>query len=295
MIKASIVIPNYDGLALLEENIPYVLRASEYPSNNIDEIIVVDDGSKDESVAFLKRKFPEIRIIKHKINRGFSAAVNTGVRSAKGDLIVLLNTDVRPDKDFLAAAIPHFENKKIFAVSFHEEGFGWAKGIFKDGFIVHESGQENTESHPTFWVSGGSGVFRRETWISLGGMDEKLFGPAYWEDLDISYRALKRGMKLLWEPNSKVFHEHEATVSKLPPRYLQRVQERNQLLFIWKNLTSAGLFRKHVAGVIKRMARSPGYIRIVFMALGKFGYILRLRNKERKEAKVSDEAIFASF
>ena len=71
--------------------------------------------------------------------------------------------------------------------------------------------------------------------------------------------------------------------------------ERNQLLFIWKNLTSTNLLRKHVAGLFKRLAKHPGYIRIVFAAMIKVGTVAKARKREIKEAKISDEAIFSRF
>ncbi len=294
-MEVSIVIPNFNGEELLRENLPYVLAAMGKASNQIREIIVVDDGSTDASVKILKEQFPSVKVIKHKVNRGFSAAVNTGVRMSKGELVVLLNTDVKPESNFLNAIFKHFNDESVFAVSLHEQGFGWARGFFEDGFIVHKPAEETTSSHKTFWVNGGSGVFSRKIWMDLGGMDEKLLSPLYWEDLDISYRALKRGYKLFWEPDAKVIHERESTVSKLPKRYISNIQERNQLLFIWKNLTSSNLFKKHLVGLAKRVVRHPGYIKIVFMALGRIKEVLKARRKEEKEAKISDEMIFSSF
>lgn len=294
-MKASIVIPNYNGENLLRENLPLVFAAKEFEGNKIIEVIIVDDGSSEGDTSFIKKNFPEARLIKHKINRGFSASVNTGARFAKGDLIVLLNSDVKPEKDFLVKAIEHFSDERVFAVSLHERGYGPATGIFKDGFITHEPAMEGDSKQYTFWVSGGSGVFRRDIWMKLGGMDEKLLSPAYWEDLDLCYRALKRGFRLTWEPNSKVIHEHESTYSKLSKEYYGRIKERNQLLFIWKNLTSQSLFKKHLIGLVKRILKGPGYLKIVFMALGRIKDLIKLRNKEIKETWVSDEAIFASF
>ncbi len=212
-MKISIVIPNWNGRELLEKNLPEVIKACENKKNRIREIIVVDDASTDRGVELIKEKFPKVRLIKHRINRGFSATVNTGARSSKGDLIALLNTDVSPRKDFLEKITPHFKNKSVFGVSLHEEDYGWARGYFKEGFIVHEPGPESKKAHPTFWVSGGSGVFRRSIWMKLKGLDEKLLSPFYWEDLDISYRALKRGYQLWWEPKARVVHEHEAIMS----------------------------------------------------------------------------------
>jgi GT2 family glycosyltransferase len=295
-MKISIIIPNYNGEALLEANLPAVLRAKDFSKNNILEIIVVDDGSKDKSVEVVKKNFPSVKLIKHTINRGFSAAVNTGVRAAKGDLICLLNSDVIPEKNFLESVLNYFNDKALFAVSFNEIGkFGWAKGIFTDGFIGHTPGGKSQTSHVTFWVSGGSGIFRRYVWMELGGMDDKLFSPFYWEDIDLCYRALKRGYKLLWDPKAKVEHQHQTTIKNISKKYVEQIQERNQLIFIWKNLTSKNLFKKHIAGLVKRSATHPGYLLIVLKALGKIGFIVKARKKEIKEAIVSDEVIFSRF
>lgn len=294
-MQVSIVIPNFNGEELLRENLPHVLAAMDTAGNQIREIIVVDDASTDASVRVLKDEFPSVKVIRHKVNRGFSAAVNTGVRMAKGSLVALLNTDVKPQNDFLLSVFKHFNDERVFAVSLHEEGYGWARGFFEDGFVVHRPGEETASPHKTFWVNGGSGVFSRKIWMELGGMDEKLLSPLYWEDLDLSYRTLKRGYRLFWEPDAIVVHEHESTVSKLTSRWLRNIQERNQLLFIWKNLTSPNLFKKHIFGLLKRVARHPGYLRIVFMALGRIKEVLRARKKEEKESKISDEIIFASF
>ncbi|PJA42922.1 hypothetical protein CO176_00990 [Candidatus Woesebacteria bacterium CG_4_9_14_3_um_filter_39_10] len=294
-MNSSVIIPNYNGEKLLTENLPLVIKAMNNPANGICEIIVVDDGSWDGSVRLIKEKFPQVKVIKHKINRGFSASINTGVRGSSGDLLVLLNSDVIPDEDFLISTLPHFKNPKVFAVSLHEKGYGWARGGFKDGYIQILPGEESDSFHESFYVSGGSGVFRRSFWMSLGGMDEKLFSPFYWEDIDICYRAAKRGYQILWDPESLVIHKHESTISKLSKKYVARVRERNQLLFIWKNITSASLTRRHLTGVLERLVRHPGYLRIVIMALGRLGIARKARQKEIKESRVSDEAIFSGF
>src|SRR3989344_1337875 len=294
-MNVSVIIPNYNGLELLHRNLPYVMTAYRNRINRILEVIVVDDMSKDESVRFLKSNYPEIKLIRHKKNRGFSAAVNTGVRGSKGNYIVLLNSDVKPSVDFLRNAIPHFENEKVFAVSFAEENFSWAKGFFKNGFVGHEPGKYINKTHETFWVNGGSGIFRRDYWVMLGGMDEKLLSPFYWEDIDLCYRAQKRGLKLFWEPKARVIHKHETTISKFPKKYVERVRERNHLLFIWKNLTSPNLFRKHIRGLLERTFKHPGYLRIVIAALLRLSSVKKARKKEKKETTVSDEAIFGSF
>lgn len=292
---ASVIIPNFNGEKLLEKNMPIFLKAKNFAQNKIKEIIIVDDGSWDNSVKFIKENYPEVKLIKHTKNRGFSAAVNTGARMAKGDLIVLLNTDVLPGENFLVSILPRFQDESVFAVSMHEKGYAWAKGHFKDGYIQIEPGKETVNAHISFWVSGGSGVFRKSMWKELGGMDEKLLSPFYWEDIDICYRGAKRGWKIWWDPDSLVEHQHESTIGKLPKKYVERVRERNQLLFIWKNLHSPNLIRKHLLGVFARLIKHPGYLRILFMTLPRLRQTLKLRAKEKKESKISDEIIFSRF
>src|SRR3990167_3307577 len=157
-LTVSVVMPNLNGEELLEKNLPSLLMAGQNPKNHIKEIIVVDDGSEDGSVKLLASNFPQVKVIKHKVNRGFSASVNTGVRSSKGDLILLVNTDVIPEPDFLEPVLKHFEDPKVFAVSLHEKGYGSAKGNFTDGYIELALGEESDSAHPSFYVSGGSGV-----------------------------------------------------------------------------------------------------------------------------------------
>jgi len=296
--SVSIIIPNWNGRVLLEENLPLVLKAKNYKKNNIKEIIVVDDKSEDESLKFLQSNYKKkVKIICHRINRGFSAAVNTGVRMAKGKLVCLLNTDVKPSKNFLMVCLKHFKDPKVFAVSFHEKGYRAAVGKFEDGFIVHAPAAKAERAIPTFWANAGSAVFRRTTWLKLKGMDERLFSPFYWEDIDISYRAMKRGYSILWEPNAKVIHKHESVInpSNFNTRRLNLIKQRNQLLFIWKNLTSPILFKKHLRGLVKRLARRPGYIFVFFAAFIKLRTVLKERSREKKESTISDEAIFAQF
>lgn len=293
--NVSVVIPNYNGEALLSENLPRILDAANKKENKILEIIVVDDASTDMSVSLLDENFPEVRCIRHKKNKRFSAAVNTGCRMAKGDFVCLLNSDVCPSPLFLKSIFRHFEDKDVFGVSLSEKGYSWAKGFFKNGYVEHMPGSKTTKPHETFWVSGGSGVFRRDIWMKLKGLDEELFPPFYWEDLDICYRAMKRGYKLIWEPQAFVSHEHESTNKLFNSTYKRRIEERNQLLFIWRNITSPNLFRKHIRALIARSLRHPGYIRIVLMALMKYRAVYKLRKIEKKQATVSDESIFARF
>lgn len=294
-MKISAVIPTYNGLELLKKNLPILNFAFAVKANHLTELIIVDDGSIDETVSFLAQNFPQIKVIKNAQNKGFAYSVNAGVKAAKGDLVLLLNNDVLVTEQFLTGISNYFEDPMVFGVSLNEAGHSWAKARFEGGFINHALGAKTKNAHETFWVSGGSGVFRRTIWEKLGGMDSGLFNPFYWEDMDLCYRAAKRGWLLFWDPQAKVVHNHESTTKRFSQKYRQRISERNHLLFIWRNVTSRNLFRRHLAGLAKRVLKTPGYLRIVFLASLKLPGVIRARRIEKREAKVSDESIFAKF
>ncbi|MEK6819095.1 MAG: glycosyltransferase, partial [Nanoarchaeota archaeon] len=204
-MTVSLVIPNWNGRHLIERNI------SSWLAVGASEVIVVDDGSTDGSVVLLhdlRFKNKDLRIIENKKNLGFARAVNRGVEASRGDIVVLLNTDVRPEPGLLDVVLPHFKNKNVFGVSFNEVRWSWGKGRWLNGFFEHGPGPQTKETHITFWISGGSGVFRKSIWDALGGFDT-IYHPFYWEDIDLSYRAAKRGYTLLWATKARVDHEHE--------------------------------------------------------------------------------------
>jgi GT2 family glycosyltransferase len=238
-MKASIVIPNFNGRQLLEKHLPKVVAAAGKA-----EVIVVDDASTDDSVAFLKKGYPQVRLIQHQTNRRFAAACNTGVTQAKGRVVVLLNNDVSPEKGLIAPLMRHFEDSNTFAVGCREierqNGREVISGrtacAFRRGFLVHWRPKDQ-ESEDTCWTFGGSMAVDREKYLRLGGMDE-LFAPAYWEDIDLSWRAKKRGWQVVFEHKAVVHHHHEST----NPQELGRVRMklyayRNQILFSWKHLS----------------------------------------------------------
>jgi GT2 family glycosyltransferase len=136
-MKFSIVIPNYNGAHLIRKNLPVVLEAVKDA-----EVIVVDDASNDDSVKLLKSKFPQVRLVVNPKNLRFAKACNAGVNKAKGEVIVLLNNDVWPEKDFLKPLKSHFTDKQVFAVGCMEivdsKTRGKSTGKFEKGLLVHE-------------------------------------------------------------------------------------------------------------------------------------------------------------
>jgi len=288
----SIIIPNWNGEKLLKNNLPAVFKSG------VDQVIVVDNGSEDGSVALLKNlqvQYPQLKTIFNQKNLGFARAVNQGVKEAKNEIVVLLNNDVVPEEDFLKPLAKDFEDEKVFAVSLNEPQWSWAKGKWVKGFIEHETGPKTKTPHLSFWANGGSGAFRKSIWLELGGLDE-IFAPFYWEDIDLSYRAWKRGFKILWEPQSVVHHQHETTIGlRFNQKYVDLITQRNQLLFIWKNTTDFRMLLVHKAFLWKKLLTQPGYFKPFLAAWFRFPLVFPRWLKEFKEKKVSDEQIFKQF
>lgn len=293
-MKISIVIPNWNGAEKLRKHLPSVLVSAKY--SNIAEIIVSDDASTDNSIEVLEKEFPEVTVAKREKNGGFSSNVNFGVSHTDADLIVLLNSDASPKKDFLDSILPHFKDQKVFSVGCNTGG-SFARADFKDGFFWHNQASEKPkDAHKTLWVSGGSGVFRRSIWNELGGLDT-LYDPFYEEDLDLGYRATKRGYLNLWEPKSIVEHYHEEGViaQNFKKEKVNKIAQRNQLIFIWKNITSPTLFADHKIALIKKLIRHPKYWQIFLLASVNLQKILEKRRIEIKEEKLTDEEVLAMF
>lgn len=287
-MKFSIVIPNWNGKKLLEKNLPKVL------DTEADEVIIADDGSKDGSVDFIKSKFPQVKVISHK-RLGFVKNCNHAVKKAQGDIIVLLNNDVLPNKDFLKSLRFNFQDPKLFAVSLNELQWSWAEAKWEKGFVYHNPGEKTKQKHISFWASGGSGAFRKDLWEKLGGFDN-IYSPFYWEDMDLSYRAWKRGYRVIWDPQAVVKHKHKGTIGvNFSKKYIDFISQRNQLLFIWKNITNFKMFVEHKLYLWKRLLTNLGYWKPFLAALVLMPKVLQRRIKECREGKVSDKEIFSLF
>lgn len=254
----SLVIPSFNGKKLLEKNLPSVIKACR----NLDEILIVDDGSSDQTVNWLMEKFSLLRTSKHKLtawqrssakkilisllplekNHRFAAAVNIAVKLSKYRYIGLFNNDVSLESKTISNLIRWFADKNVFAVACLEfEGkskltqrSGKNSLWFEQGLFQH-SRANNFASGQTAWVSGGSGLFDKKKWQALGGFDQKYY-PAYWEDIDLSFRAKKYGWKVLFDSESVVFHQHESTHGQVFSRAEALISSWHHAdYFTWKN------------------------------------------------------------
>jgi GT2 family glycosyltransferase len=242
---ASVVIPNWNGRELLGKYVPSVIEAlSGNPEN---EILIVDNGSHDGSAEFLRDHFPTVRVLGLDRNLGFGGGSNAGFRAAKNDIVVLLNSDMRVERDFLAPLLEAFTDEMVFSVACQiffsdpkklREETGLTQSWWENGAlrVRHRDDPAIQVPYPCAYGGGGSCAFDRRKFLELGGFDE-LLAPFYLEDTDIGYMAWKRGWKVLYQPHSVVYHEHRGTIGKrFSAAQIDLVLKKNFALFCWKNI-----------------------------------------------------------
>jgi GT2 family glycosyltransferase len=247
---ASVVIPNWNGRDLLEKYLPSVVEAlAGHPDN---EIIVVDNGSTDGSAEMMREKFPSVRVLALDRNLGFGGGSNAGFQAAKNGIVILLNSDMRVQPDFLAPLLAGFTDAQVFAVACQiyfsdpqklREETGLTQGWWENGGlrVRHRDDQAIEDLYPCFYGGGGSCAFDRRKFLELGGFDE-LLRPFYLEDTDLGYLAWKRGWKVLYQPRSVVYHEHRGTIGKrFSPAHRPGSQKEFHPLLLEKHSRMAAL------------------------------------------------------
>ena len=245
--RCSIIILNWNGRHLLEESLPAVERAVQF-SGAEHEVIVVDNGSTDDSIDWIRDNHPGARIMALPENLGFGEGNNRGVEAARHEIVVLLNNDMVVSEDFLSPLMGPFSEPETFAVTSQilfpqnkrREETGNTRTHLEWGY-GHFSHQPIRKHHyrrrylPVAWAGGGSSAFHRKRFLELGGFSP-LFSPCYVEDTDLSYRAWRRGWKILLAAHSQVLHKHRSSTSaRFTPAALERLLEERKLWYLWKN------------------------------------------------------------
>ena len=263
-MKISVIVTNWNGLNLLKKYLEKVILNSPEAL----EIILADDASEDDSLIYvreLQKKYSKLKIISHKENYGFGRNTNDAVKKAKGDYVVLLNSDIDPHKNYLKNSLVHFKNPKVLGVGFAELGReNYANLFWKNGYLQFNEGHSD-KTHISAWVSGGSSIIRRDYFLKLGGFDH-VYEPFYFEDFDFGLRAWRSGYTLLWEPKSVVEHKHESTTSKFPKKFLIYVKERNHLISVLRNVTDKKLLFQNTIFSLLRILSGPNYLKIILAA-----------------------------
>ncbi|MFA9289237.1 MAG: glycosyltransferase family 2 protein [Weeksellaceae bacterium] len=263
-MSISVIIPAYKKKQMFLDNLRHNLK---YLKNC--EIIVVNDDPSESLMQDLAT-YPQVTFIEHMVNKGFSGAINTGVAAATGEYLFLLNTDVKLRDTSYLKAMKQFDNdSSLFAVSFAQierdgSTVGKNRWYWKDGFVYHSKAAD-MKSGITAWAEGGSSMISKQKFVELHGLDE-IYAPFYSEDADLSYRAWKAGYSVLFNDQIVVEHHHESTIgSFFDKQKVRQIALRNQILFVWKNITVPDLLREHTQELTKLIFKHTAKADIVVL------------------------------
>ncbi|TSD66592.1 glycosyltransferase family 2 protein [Inquilinus sp. KBS0705] len=247
--RVAIVILNWNGLKYLREFLPSVL-ASTY--TNL-QVVVGDNGSTDGSVAFLRATYPQINIIENNANYGFTGGYNRVLAQVDADYYILLNSDVEVEPNWIepvidlmesdtqiAAAAPkirayhqktHFEHAGAAGGFIDKFGYPFCRGrIFYQ--VEEDKGQYNQPGE-IFWATGAALFIKKKYWDLSGGFDESFF--AHMEEIDLCWRLKNMGYKVMYCPQSTVYHVGGGTLNAENP-FKTYLNFRNNLLLLKNNL-----------------------------------------------------------
>lgn len=287
--KVSVIIPHWNGIEILEPCLRS-LEASEYPNL---EVVVVDNASTDDSVAFIQKAFPSVVIIQNSENLGFAGGCNVGLRGVDSEFYLVLNNDTTHDPDWIAPMVEQMESDPAIAAvqpkimsAQNPEVFDYAGGVgglldvlafpYALGRIFTTTEKDDgyyDEPRDIFWASGTALLIRREALNAVGLFDEDFF--AHMEEIDLCWRFHNAGWRVVNAPASRIFHHSGWTLP--PDRYQKKyLNHRNNLMMIVKNypvaylafVLPARIALEGVAFVFSALIRDWKRMAAILMALG---------------------------
>ena len=257
MKKVSVVILNWNGVGMLQKFLPGVIK---YSQGEGVEVCVADNGSTDESVAWLRTYCPDVRLIVLDKNYGFADGYNKALEQVEAEYVVLLNSDVEVTPHWLEPLVEYMDahpevaacqpkirserNKEYFEYAgasggyIDKYGYPFCRGRIFD--VVEKDKGQYDSVVPVFWATGAALFIRLKDYREAGGLDGRFF--AHMEEVDLCWRLGSRGRGLVCVPQSVVFHVGAATLKKESPRKTF-LNFRNNLLMLYKNLPEKELNR----------------------------------------------------
>lgn len=254
-MKVAVVILNWNGKNLLEKFLPSVVKHSAEDA----DIYVADNNSTDDSIDFLKRNFPQVKIVQNDVNGGFAKGYNDALQRIEADIYALVNSDIEVTENWLKPVISSFVQDETLAVvqpkildykkkeTFEYAGAGggfvdfmgypFCRGrVFMD--LEQDSGQYN-DSTEIFWASGACFFIKSKLFHQLGGFDEQYF--AHQEEIDLCWRVQNEGYRIMYVGASTVYHVGGATLRESHP-HKTFLNFRNSLFTISKNVPKRFVF-----------------------------------------------------
>jgi len=307
----SVVIPNWNGAAFL----PVCLDSLKKQSFKNFETIVVDNGSKDESLEILNTRYKWARVVELEENQGFAGGCNRGMEAARGEWIVLMNNDTEADKDWLKNTAKGIEEKQDYSffstkiLSYHNRNILDGTGdfiarslfVFRYGQFDEDRGQYD-DLGEIFSPCGAAAVYKKSMLDEIGLLDEDFF--AYLEDIDLGMRAHLAGYRGWFISDAVIYHIGGAsTDSSQMSKWVYRQNIRNMFLILLKDIPFLVFLRcipsmmfwhpAHIFYVIRRRAELfTEYFKAVWGAARKAPLMLKKRRKLLKKRKASNKEIY---
>lgn len=259
----SVVIPNYNGKSLLEQNLPFVYNALETSGIKDYEIIISDDASVDDSLNFLKTNYPEIIIIESVANCGFSGNTNQGIFAAQKDLVLILNSDVELTPGYFIPLLSYFEKEDTFGVSGRiiamdgekiQDGAKFPEYSYTNIISTKNFISKDTDSLPTLFMSGANALIDRKKLVKMGGFNE-MYNPYYSEDVDLGLRAWRLGYQLYYDHRAICKHPNSATIKKESSKKVKIISKRNKMYVHFFHLNGLELHLFMTKTAIKALFR----------------------------------------
>jgi GT2 family glycosyltransferase len=246
----TVAVLSYDGRHLLEVILPSLARQSFRDF----EVVVVDNGSRDDTVAWLREHWPEVEVVSLPENIGVTAALNVCARAGRGELVGLFNNDLELEPDCLgelvaalrehpgagwaAAKLRDFQRRELLDGA--GDVFTWAATGGRRGHGERDLGQYDTP-RTIFGACGGAALYRRSVLREVGEFDEDFF--AFYEDVDWNLRAQLAGFSCRYVPTAVVYHMGSATIGRGLSDFTRYHLWRNTLWIIAKDLPAGALLR----------------------------------------------------
>lgn len=257
MDRLAIVILNWNGCAMLEKYLPVLMRHSAIGGV---EIIVADNCSTDGSMAMMREKFPDIRLIALDQNYGFAEGYDRALKQVEAEYYLLLNSDVEVTGGWLEPLLSYMDAHADVAACQpklrdcrHKDMFEYAGGAggYMDrwGYLccrgrimdaVEKDDGQYDDVRDVFWATGAALMVRSADFWNAGGLDERFF--AHQEEIDLCWRLRSRNRRIVCVPQSVVFHVGGATLNRENP-FKTFLNFRNNLLMLYKNLPENRLHR----------------------------------------------------